>query len=73
VNLGSRLYISKQVTGVLLVPEGLPTIHTLQPGQTATVSRLITELDLIEIDAGGQRMLFSVDSLKRRAEMFSAA
>jgi hypothetical protein len=73
VKSGNRIHISEKVSGVLLVPGGRPTVHTLQPGQLATVIRLIPESQLVEIDACGQRMLFSRDSLQRHGEMVAAA
>jgi hypothetical protein len=73
VNLGNRIYISKTVSGVLLVPGGAPTIYTLDPGRTVNVVRLRTESSLVEVETDGHRLILSQASLEQHGQMVSTA
>jgi hypothetical protein len=70
---GNRIHISTRVSGVLLVPEGAPSVYTLDPGRTVKVVRVRDESSLVEIETEGHRLLFSKASLEQHGQMVSTA
>jgi hypothetical protein len=57
----------------MIVPDGEPVIHTLEKGETVRVVHVRRESKLVEVDANGQRLIFSQKALKTHGTIVTTA